>query len=100
MTRRRWNLSDLNEWHVAAANLRGLTLAEAEARIREMIEALQEEELANYELALRNIGADPADFAAVERVRTEHVRLREQAIENWRTMVALHQAQNDGGRVH
>jgi hypothetical protein len=84
MTRRRWTLSDLNTWHVvAAANLRGLSLAETEARIREMIEALQEEEL-----ALRNIGADPANFAAVERVRTEHVRLREQAIENWRAMVA------------
>jgi predicted RNase H-like HicB family nuclease len=90
--KRRWNLSDLNEWHVAAANLRGLTLAEAEARIREMIEALQEEEL-------RNIGADPADFAAVERVRTEHVRLREQAIENWRALVALHNAENDSGWV-
>jgi hypothetical protein len=61
MTRRRWTLSDLNTWHVvAAANLRGLSLAETEARIREMIEALQEEEL-----ALRNIGADPANFAAL-----------------------------------
>jgi hypothetical protein len=89
--KRRWDLSDLNEWHVAAANLRGLTLAETEARIREMIEALQEEELANYELA----GADPA----AERVRTEHVRLREQAIENWRALAALHNAESDSGWV-
>ena len=93
MTKRRWNLGDLNEWHVAAASLRSLTLAEAEARIREMIEALQEEEL-------RNIGSDPADVAAVARLRTEQVRLREQAIENRRTMAVLHNAQNETGRVH
>ena len=100
MTKRRYNLSDLNEWHVAAAALRGLTLAEGEARIREMIDALQEEELANYELGLRNIGSDPADLAAVARLRTEHVRLREQAIRNWRTMFVLENAQNDSGRLH
>ena len=100
MTKRRWNLGDLNEWQVAAASLRNLTLAEAEARIREMIDALQEEELASYEMALRNIGSDPADLDAVARLRTEHVRLREQAIDNWRTMVVLQNAQNDSGQVH
>jgi hypothetical protein len=34
-------------------------------------------------------------------VRTEHVRLREQAIGNWRALVALHNAENDsGGRLN
>jgi hypothetical protein len=45
------------------------------------------EELDLYELALRNIGADPADFAAVGRLRAEHVRLREAAIANMRALV-------------
>jgi hypothetical protein len=40
-----------------------------------------------YELALRNIGGDPADFVAVARLRAEHVRLREAAIANMRAMV-------------
>ena len=100
MTKRRCNLSDLNEWHVAAASLRGLTPSEAEAQIREMIDALQEEELANYELAMRDVGSDPADVAAVARLRTEQVRLREQAIDNWRTMFVLENAQNETGRLH
>lgn len=85
--------------HPHHVDLHGLSLAEAEAKVRAMIDAAQQEDLELYELALRNIGADPADFAAVERVRTEHVRLREQAIENWRALVALHNAQNDSGRV-
>ena len=51
-------------------------------------------------MTLRNIGSDPADVAAVARLRTEHVRLREQAIKNWRCTAILHQAQNDSGRVH
>jgi hypothetical protein len=34
---------------------------------------------------LHNIGADPADFAAVH---AEHVRLREAAIDSWRALVA------------
>jgi hypothetical protein len=37
-------------------DLHGLTLAEAEAKTREMIDAAQQEELELYELALRNIG--------------------------------------------
>ena len=98
MTKRR--LSDLNSWHVAAASLRGFTLAEAEARAREMIDALQEQELANYEMAMRNIGSDPADLDAVARLRTEQVRLREQAINNWRTMEVFQNAQNETGRLH
>jgi hypothetical protein len=85
--------------HPHHVDLHGLSLAEAEAKVRAMIDAAQQEDLELYELALRNIGADPADFAAVERVRTEHVRLREQAIENWRALVALHNAENDSGWV-
>ena len=53
-----------------------------------MIDAAQQEDLELYELALRNIGADPADFAAVARLRAEHVRLREKAIANMRAMAA------------
>ena len=54
---------------MVATNLPGLTLSQAEAMAREMIEALQEEELAT------------ADVADVARLRTEQVRLREQAIQ-------------------
>jgi DNA-nicking Smr family endonuclease len=74
--------------HPHEINLHGLSLDEAEAKVREMIDAAQEEEMALYELAMVNIGADPADFAAVARLRAEHVRLREGAIENLRAMVA------------
>ncbi len=98
--KRRWGLSDLNSWHVAAASLRGFTLAETEARARQMIDALQREELANYELAMRDVGSDPADVAAVARLRREQVRLREQAIDNWRTTFVLENAQNETGRLH
>ncbi len=98
MTKRR--LSDLNEWHVAAASLGNFTLAETEARARAMIDALQAEELANYELAMRDVGSDPADVAAVARLRREQVRLREQAIDNWRTTFVLENAQNETGRLH
>jgi hypothetical protein len=85
--------------HPHHVDLHGLSLAEAEAKVRAMIDAAQQEDLELYELALRNIRADPADFTAVARLRTEQVRLREQAIENWRALVALHNAQNDSGRV-
>ena len=74
--------------HRYEVDMRGLTLAEAEAKTREMIDEAQQEELELYELALRNIGADPADFSAVARLRAEHVRLREAAIVKWRAMVA------------
>ena len=49
---------------------------------------------------LRNIGSDPADLAAVARLRTEQVRLREQAIDDWRTMFVLQNAQNETGRLN
>ena len=45
-----------------------------------MIDAAQQEDLELYELALRNIGGDPADHAAIERRRAELVQLRERAI--------------------
>jgi hypothetical protein len=63
--------------HPHHVDLHGLSLAEAEAKVRAMIDAAQQEDLELYELALRNIRADPADFAAVARLRAEHVRLRE-----------------------
>jgi hypothetical protein len=37
---------------------------------------------------MRDVGGDLADHAAVERLRAEHVRLREQVIEKMRAMVA------------
>jgi hypothetical protein len=89
MTKRRWDdLGDINTGQlVAASNLRGLSLDEAETRVREMIDAVQEEWLADYETMLIDIGADPADLAAVARLRAEHVRLREAAIERMRALV-------------
>jgi hypothetical protein len=66
----------------------GASLAEVEARVREQIDEAQEEWLADYELAMRDVGGDLADHAAVERLRAEHVRLREQVIEKMRAMVA------------
>ena len=74
--------------HPHHVDLHGLSLAGAEAKVRAMIDAAQQEDLELYELALRNIGADPADFAAVARLRAEHVRLREAAIANMRALVA------------
>jgi hypothetical protein len=52
-----------------------------------MIDAAQQEELANYEIMLTDIGGDPADHAAAARLRAEHVRLREAAIANMRALV-------------
>lgn len=69
-------------------DLHGLSLDECETKVREMIDAAQEEDLADHELAMFGIGGDPADHAAIERRRAEHVRLREQAIENMRALVA------------
>jgi hypothetical protein len=46
------------------------------------------EELDLYELALRNIGADPADVAAVARLCAEMAENREQLIVKWRAMAA------------
>jgi hypothetical protein len=67
-------------------DLHGLSLDECEAKIREMIDAAQEEWLADYEIAMIDIGGDPADHAALERLRAEHVRLREAAITKMRSM--------------
>ena len=84
MSKRRWNLGDMNMWHLAASSLRpryyvdlhGLSLDECVAKTREMIDVAQDEWLAEYEIALIDIGGDPADHAAaIERRRTEHVRL-------------------------
>ena len=41
------------------------------------------------ELAMFNIGGDPADHAAIERRIAELVRLREQPIKKMRAMVVL-----------
>lgn len=69
-------------------DLHGLTPDEAEIKVREMIDAAQEEELADYEIMLIDHGGNPADHAAVERLRAEHIRLREEAIVKMRAMVA------------
>jgi hypothetical protein len=50
-------------------DLHGLSLDECEAKIREMIDAAQEEWLADYEIAMIDIGGDPANHAALERLR-------------------------------
>lgn len=42
-------------------DLRGLSLDEAMAKVREQINAAQEEWLAGYELAMTDIGGDAAD---------------------------------------
>ena len=57
-------------------------------------------ELENYAILLVDHGGDPADFAAVDRLRAKLAENREQLIKKWRTMVVLHQAQNDSGWVH
>ena len=70
-------------------DLHGLTLAEAEARVRELIDATQEEFLEDCEITMINHGATNNELAAeLARQRAEHVRLREQAIERMRVMVA------------
>jgi hypothetical protein len=69
-------------------DLRGLSLAEAEAKVREQIHAAQEEWLADYEPAMIDHGGDPADLAAVERRRAEMAENCEQLIVKWRALVA------------
>lgn len=106
--KRRWTLADMNAWHLAAASrldsyhldLHGLSLKESEAKVLAMIDDYQAGELENYAILLVDHGGDPADHAAVERLRAKLAENREQLIKNWRAMVILHQAQNDSGRVH
>jgi hypothetical protein len=81
-------------------DLRGLTLDEAKAKVRQLIDATQEELLADCEITMIDHGATDDELVTeLARQRAEHARLREQAIENWRALVALHNAQNDSGRV-
>ena len=61
-------------------DLHGLTLAEAEAKIRDMIDAIQRESTAAFMTA---VGADVIDVDAVER-RAELVQVRKQLIEKVR----------------
>jgi DNA-nicking Smr family endonuclease len=73
-------------------DLHGLSLDEAEARVREMIEDAQAAELENYEIQLVDVGGDLADHTAVARLLAEraadHARLREAAIVKMRALVA------------
>jgi len=94
MTSRRWTLTDMNQWHVAAADLRGKSLAEAEAI---GVEALTRahECLEDYEIALATVGGDPADHAAIQRRRAELLAEdREQMIAKMRAVVL-----DSGGRL-
>jgi DNA-nicking Smr family endonuclease len=75
----------MNTRHV---DLHGLTLAEAEAKVRELIDATQGEFLEDCEAMMINHGPTNDELAAeLARQRAEHVRLREQAIERMRVMV-------------
>lgn len=74
--------------HRHEVDCRGLTLAEAEKRVREMIEDYQADGLENYAIMLIDHGGDPADHAAVERRRAEMAENREQLIVKWRAMAA------------
>jgi hypothetical protein len=89
--------SRLDSYHL---DLHGLSLEESEAKVLAMIDDYQAGELENYAILLVDHGGDPADHAAVERLRAKLAENREQLIKNWRAMVILHQAQNDSGRVH
>ena len=94
--KRRWTRDDMNTWRLAAAarmqsyplDLHGLTLDEAKAKVCKMIDDYQANELKNYEIMLIDRGGDPADFAAVERLRARLAENREQLIVKWRAMVA------------
>ncbi len=73
-------------------NLRGLSPAEVEVEVRKLIDGVQAEALENFEIALIDFGADPAELAAeLARQRAENVQMREQAIERMRCM-----AERDG----
>ena len=59
-----------------SVNLRGLTLAEAEAKVREFVANVREESLANFEIDMIDWGADPDDLATeLARQRAELVQL-------------------------
>jgi hypothetical protein len=76
-------------------DLRDLTLDEAEAHVRAVIEEAQADDLALYQVMLADVGGDPADHAAIARLRAEHWRVREQVFEKVRAMVA-----RGGGTLH
>ena len=68
-------------------SLRGLSAAEAELKVREFVADIQEESLADYEVALIDFGASPDELSAeLARQRAEHMRWREQAIDRMRGM--------------
>ena len=69
--------------------LRGLTLAEAEAKVCELIDVAQEEFLADCEITMIDHGATDDELATdLARQRAEHVRLREEAIDKMAAWVA------------
>jgi hypothetical protein len=65
-------------------NLSGLTVAEAEVKIRDMIDMIQREATAAFMTA---VGADVVDVDAVER-RAELVQVRNQLIEKVREIAS------------
>jgi hypothetical protein len=73
-------------------DLHGLSLEEAEAEVRAMVNDAQADELEQLEAQLIEFGGDLADHAAVARLlaerAAEHARLREAAITKWRALVA------------
>jgi hypothetical protein len=77
-------------------NLRGLSPAETETKVREFVADIQQESLADYEIALIDHGYDRDDIAAeLARRRAELVDWREQAIERMRAM-----AERGGSNLH
>ena len=68
-------------------DLRSLTLTEAEAEVRKLIDDVEGEALENSEIMLIDLDADPDELAAeLARRRAENVQMREQAIEYMRGM--------------
>ena len=84
-------LSSVRRIECAAArevDLHGLTLDEAEAKVREQIDDYQAHVLENMEIELIDAGADPDESAAtVAGYRTQLAEVREQLIEKMRAMV-------------
>jgi hypothetical protein len=75
-----------------SVSLRGLSLAEAEVKVREFVADVQAEALEHFEINMIDRGADPDDLAAeLARQRAENVQMREQAIAKMRGM-----AERDG----
>jgi len=72
-----------------SVDLRGLSLAEAEAKVREFIDANVEENLADIEIAMIDLNVDADEMAAaLSRARVQSVRASEDVIAKMAGLVA------------